>query len=720
MLADITGSALGCLLFIPILLSPGYVAAWLTGVFGFRTLTAPWRLLISLPLSVAIGPIVIFLAGNVLAGGNPSLTSYTEWLPVYGLYAACFLIWLALLCGLGGHETLPRWLAGLWRVPRVWRVIPAVWLVVAIGSLVNIQFHSRLYLSFSDFDHTTRAAITDAISRTGVRPLNPFYDLGSLAPLRYHYFWFLLCSLVTQMGGALLSSAQVSSQQAIIASVVWCGWSLIALAPLYLRFLHEQSGAALRRCSLVAVGLFTVTGLDLIPLAIYYVVVPEVFPEMEWWNEQVASWYGSLVWVPHHVGALIACLIGFLLLWDAGTTTSLRRRIAGSALAGIAFASATGTSIYVALVFVIFLCVWFLVTLARRWWDHTKALLMTSVVSILLVWPYLHSLAGGTSPGGGTAAAGGSFVRFEVRQFWPLNDMTHGATFTPLKVAMMRLAVLPLNYFLELGFFGIASIVFLIGLRKYRPLRPGVIAGITMAAVSVLVCTFLRSGTIEGNDLGWRGFLPAQFIMLLWAAELLVQRGTRAEALGQSFRGWWLRSPVWAPLILLGVLGTCYEVVMLRTYFLLNDADIVWPTKYAPDRSFGARALELRRAYDALDHILPRTAHVQSSPEGRYFNFYFGLYSNKQTVVGDRACGAVFGGDPAPCPAALAEVSAIFDGGLNVNWEKVRDTCRRLSIDALVVTDFDRAWGSQSWAWQTTPVISGDHVRVYLPGDPHL
>ena len=701
-LADLSGSALGCLLFLPILLSPGYVAAWLTGVFGFRTLTAPWRLLISLPLSVAIGPIVIYLAGDVLAGGN-------QWLPVYGLYAASFLIWLALLCGLGAHETLPRWLAGLWRVPRVWRFIPAAWLLVAIGSLVNVEFHNRLYLSFSDFDHTTRAAITDAISRTGVRPLNPFYDPGSPAPLRYHYFWFLLCSLVTQMSGRL-----VSSQQAIIASVVWCGWSLIALVPLYMRFLCEYSGAALRRCSLVAVGLFTVTGLDLIPLAIYYVLFGTVLPELEWWNEQVASWYGSLIWVPHHVGALVAGLIGFLVLWDAGTTTSLRRRIAGSTLAGLAFASGTGTSVYVTLVFVIFLCVWFLVTLTRRWWNHTAALLMTGAVSILCVRPYLHSLAGGT------AGAVSSFAHFEVRQFYPLIVMTQGATFTPLQVAMMRLAALPLNYFLELGFFGIASIVFLAGLRKSRPLRPGVIAAITLAAVSVLVSTFLRSSTLEGNDLGWRGFLPAQFIMLLWAAELMAQRGARAEAANKSFHSWWLRSSVWAPLILMGVLGTCYEVVMLRTYFVLNDANIIQPSFHAPDRSFGARALELRQAYDALDQILPRTAHVQASPEGRYFDFYFGLYSNKQTVVLDKACGTVFGGDPVPCPAAYADVSAIFGGGPNTNWQTVQATCRRLSIDALIVTDLDRAWGFQSWAWQTTPVISGDHVRVYLPGDPHL
>ncbi len=134
--------------------------------------------------------------------------------------------------------------------------------------------------------------------------------------------------------------------------------------------------------------------------------------------------------------------------------------------------------------------------------------------------------------------------------------------------------------------------------------------------------------------------------MLLWAAELMVQRGTQAAARGNGFRSCWLRSPVWAPLILLGVLGTCYEVVMLRTYFVLNDADIVWHTGWAPDRSFGVRALELRRAYDALDRILPRNAHVQSSPEGHYFDFYFGLYSNRQTVLLDKGCGAVFGGRP--------------------------------------------------------------------------
>ncbi len=156
-----------------------------------------------------------------------------------------------------------------------------------------------------------------------------------------------------------------------------------------------------------------------------------------------------------------------------------------------------------------FLCVWFVVTLARRWWNHAAALSMAGAVSILFVWPYLHSLVGGASPGGGALLAGSTaaaenFAHFEVRQFYPLIVMTRGATFTPLKTAAMRLAVLPLNYFLELGFFGIASIVFLIGLRKCRPLRPGVIAGITLAAVSVLASTFSAIGARSRGTI-WDG-----------------------------------------------------------------------------------------------------------------------------------------------------------------------------------------------------------------------
>ena len=381
-LRDLLGSALGCVLFVPLLLAPGYVAGWFCGVFRFRSLTAPWKLLLSLPLSVAICPIVTYWAGS---GG--------WWLPVYILYGACFAVWLSLLAGFQGHDVLPRWLSGFRAVPRIGWAVPAMWFAIAIGSLVNVQYHNRLYLSFTDYDHQTRAAITDAITRGGVRPFNPFYFLGNFSRLRYHYFWFLPCSLVTQMGGPL-----VRSQQAIIASVVWCGWALIALVPLCLRFFFERTGAALRRRSIIGIGLFAVTGLDLIPTGIIFLRANRLFPDMEWWNEQVTSWFGAVLWVPHHVGGLVACMAGFLLAWDASHAESRPQRAAGIVLAGAAFATAAGTSIYVTLVFAIFLVQWTSITLLKRWWNQTVVLVAAGAVSAALVMPYLLSLTG---PGSG-------------------------------------------------------------------------------------------------------------------------------------------------------------------------------------------------------------------------------------------------------------------------------------------------------------------------------
>ena len=362
-LHDIVYSCVGCVLFIPILLAPGYVLAWFTRVLDFRELTGPWRVLVSLPLSIAICPTATYWVG--MSG---------SWRPVFLLYGICFLVWMSLLLGLAGHERLPQWLGGFRSVPRAGWFIPAIWFVVAIASLVNLQFDNRLYLSVSDYDHVTRAAITDAITRYGVRPFNPFYLLGGPATLRYHYFWFLLCSIDAQLGGGL-----VSSQQAIIASVVWCGWSLIALVPLYLRF-FQRSAIDLRRCSLVAVALFTVTGLDLIPTMWRALTGFPTLPEMEWWNEQVTSWFGSVLWVPHHVAALIAGLMGFLVTWNAGT----RHRFAAIVLGGAAFATAAGSSIYVTLIFVVFLIVWIPIAWFRQGRITAVVQLAAGVIAILL------------------------------------------------------------------------------------------------------------------------------------------------------------------------------------------------------------------------------------------------------------------------------------------------------------------------------------------------
>ena len=131
---------------------------------------------------------------------------------------------------------------------------------------------------------------------------------------------------------------------------------------------------------------------------------------------------------------------------------------------------------------------------------------------------------------------------------------------------------LPINYALELGFF------LAVGVLRLRQLVRGRIeasanelAAWTLVMTSFLIGTFLRSSTISSNDLGWRCFLPAQLILLLWGATMVhdwwFHRSTVAP---QPAPHPWARGAL-AMLLILGILGTAYQVFMLRMFPVLLD-----------------------------------------------------------------------------------------------------------------------------------------------------
>src|SRR5207244_509580 len=96
------------------------------------------------------------------------------------------------------------------------------WVVLALASLTDAPVGDRLYLSVTAADQSYRTAFTDAVTRTGIaHPVNPLGYINGPAPLRYHYFWFVLCSLVDQVGGTW-----VPARHAFLASVIWCGIAL--------------------------------------------------------------------------------------------------------------------------------------------------------------------------------------------------------------------------------------------------------------------------------------------------------------------------------------------------------------------------------------------------------------------------------------------------------------------------------------------------------------
>ncbi|MBV9766193.1 MAG: hypothetical protein JOZ48_15210, partial [Acidobacteriaceae bacterium] len=502
MVADYTAILIAVFLFSFVSFIPGYALGWLLDVMRFRERTFCWRLALSVPLSMAVGPVLTYLTGRWLSMSAVGV-----------MFGALSVGGLVLL----GTE-LKRWRNAFSHLSRthfqVFWVLGA-WAIIAGLSLADLQFGHRVYFSVIGLDYSVRTAFTNAISTFGFPPRNPFFFPGYPVALRYHYYWLLLPALVQKVSGGLTDARPM-----LIGATVWSGVGLMCVVALYLRFFSPKAGANICRRTLIGILLLGVTGLDILPtlllvwLAHIGAPIP-IAPSVEWWNDQVDSWVFTMLWQPHSLSSLIACLTGFLIIWDAARESGTKRRILAAITAGLAFATGVGASIYVALVFAIFLVVWTALTLAKKWYGETLLLLLSGVIAFVLSLPFLLSLRG---PG-----AGGSLIQVTVRSFFLGEILLKTLGFhQEWQIRVGDALFLPLNYFLELGFFFVVGrIVWKRFRREKKALSRNDLAAFTMIGTSLVTCTFLKSGVIANNDLGWRGFLIAQFVLLIWAADLL-------------------------------------------------------------------------------------------------------------------------------------------------------------------------------------------------------
>jgi len=686
MLADIAGSLLSVCLFPLFVLVPGYAVAWLTGLFEFRRRTAAFQLALSVPLSIALCPAATYLAGRF---GSKSA--------VWCLYAALWGYALAVLVGRVRRVWAP---AGL--MPRTAIASLAVWMAVAILSLVDLQIGGRAYFPAAAFDYSVRAQFIHSIAATGIPPANPFFFPGHPVPLRYHYFWLLLCAMVQLAGGGL-----VSARHAWIGGTVWCGLGFMALIALYFRLFAYRGPASFRRRALAGVLLAGVTGLDILPTALLWVLqaagMHGVLPSGEWWNEQVDGFVYTALWESHYLSGLIACLMAFLVLWQAAGQPAMGARLRYVLLASLALASAAGASVYVAFVFAIFLLVWTAAALAQRRWREAAVLVAAGLAGLAFVLPFALSLRG--------AAQGGPFVEFRIRQFFPLDALFQGQTIGNRWVrALADGLALPLNYFLELGFFLAAALVWW---KRYRASRQVLTraeaATALMISTSVVICTFLRSSVIGNNDLGWRGFLIAQFGLLLLAVDVVSDWGTEAGRDRRVFL---------TVLLVLGAAGSVYEIAINRFYPLLADRGTVATVSWlAPDRQAGKRNYAVREAAEWAAGAAPGDAIIQFNPHTASQNTSAYLYAGRQMLAADDNCLSTFGGDPALCPASITELNRIYPRAGQTAESALDGVCRNLPIDLIGATDTDPAWSDRrSWVWQQRPAFANGYVRLFRCG----
>jgi hypothetical protein len=689
LLSDLTGISAGFVLFSLLALLPGYAIGWLTNVLGFRRRSLPFRLAASVPVSLSVAPIIGYTIGR--------------WL---GLDAV-WIVYAVLCVAAVAAGALRRDAFSAPGFRRLWPffALIAAWIGIASLSLADLPFGHRLYFSIIDFDYSVRIALTHSISAFGVPARNPFFFPDHAVDLRYHYLWLIVCAQIDRLGAPLSGTRLIDTRTAVIAGTLWVGIGLIALIPLYLR-LFISTGQDLLRQSRIGIALLAVTGLDIVPaLLLVWAsragIFSEMSPSVEWWNEQVDGWLYTMLWEPHYICALVACLTGFLVLWTLPPQASRRERIVSGLVAGIAFATAAGSGIYVAAVFGAFLAIWFVVLLARKLRREAEAMAIAGIVAIALIYPFFASLQGSlASVGSGAPAGVGAaqhLFRFTVRAFAPVS-MVFGSDW-PWQRYLANLLLLPLNYFIELGIFFAAGHLFWTRFRaRKRAATLAELAALLMLATSVVICTFVKSTAILNNDLGWRGFLPAQFILLLWAANLLSERA--------------LRTKLATLLIVLGVAGAAYDLAILRFYPVLADfgkvPKIVW---LGADRQVGFRTLANREAYEWIRARTPETAVIQQNPETLYQDTFFGAYGDRQTIAVGYLCGASLGGDPRECQSTMAILVPLFAGG---GAQVLASACSSLPMDFAIAKDTDKAWHDpSSWVWTGAPVFSNDFTRVF-------
>jgi len=667
---DIEGTIAAFVLFGLLMVVPGYVAGSVLSIFSFTRRTLAARMAISVCLSIATVPIVTYLCW-LRAPSAP--------------WFACAVTWCAFPVVLIRGARPKNGRLSKQRVAVL--AIAAGWVVIGTACLIDLQIGNRLYVPVTSFDYMLRSAITAAVERTGVPPANPYFYAGHGFVLRYHYFWYMLCGLVGRMGRPL-----VTARVAVIAGTLWSGIALVAAVALYTHLSGARKAGNADRRMLIAVALLSVTGLDIVPLLITFLLSGRFNASSEWWNEPVLSWVNSVFWQPHSIAAMVACVTALLAIREAARHAGWRGRVPGAAIGGAAVASALGLSIYVSFVFAVFLVVWLVALLFRGRRVESGVICAAGVVAFVMAIPYLLELTR-ELPGTGSGSSGTTFpIQFAVRSFY-LAEALMGPG-NSWRTTLANTLALPLNYFLEFGFF------FMVALRQWK--KGGDSCGTALLVTSILVSTFLRSNSISNNDLGWRGIIFAQFVLLIWAAELW------DDGLFPSQRRVFSAVGV---MLALGPMATVYDVTMLRIYpILLDSLNIARYHWLAPDHHLGERTYALREVYERLGRELPEKAIVQQNPNAIPGDLFYGLYADRQTAVETPGCGVVFGGSAALCESVLTPVREVFDHGANMD-----QVCRELSISAVIVKDTDAVWADQeSWIWKKEPHMSNHNARAFL------
>lgn len=670
-LADFLGIWGAFILFPLILIVPGYVIGRWTNVLGFSK--GNQGLSKSLLLSVTVCPWCTYF---LLRTGGVPLAG--------GFYLVFWVAFIVLY--LKERNQLIHSLTVDLLQPRVLTIV-MVGLVLGSFMLVDLGFGDHLVRMQMSLDYAKHVSVTDAVTRTGVPPVNPTFYPGEARPTFYYYFWFMMCSVVDMLGGRF-----VGAREAVLAGTMWCGLALVALVQVFM----SRWGARIVR-GLKPVDhawgyvLLGVTGLDLLVIGLDWMLQSagsESIPlpaNIEWWNDQVVSWLGTTLWVPHHLAAFLSCMLSFMLIVGRGDKIQKREPLWAIVLGAVGLASALGMSVWIGIIAGFIMIAWLSVVAYQKEYEDVRNGLSASLLALLLALPFVLDL--------NEVNHLRQFpLDFTVRHFYKLQSFL--AVIGEPYSSIVRTLVLPLNYGIELGFFALGGLMYL-GYRKRKrvPLNREELFLMVMMTASIVFCSFIRSAVVL-NDLGWRGFLFVQFPLLFFSIPLVVRLVGRP--FDQGYRLEPVIRQVAIAMIFISSVGIAYETYAMR---------------FRPFGPPGAGAVEIRKAYEWVDEHLPITAVIQHNPDGEV-EYFHARYGNRQVVVADWVYGPLYGVDMEQFESTMKDVSALFLP--EITKEEGIAISQRLGIEALVVKQTDAIWGeADAWVSDIKKLYESECCRVY-------
>jgi hypothetical protein len=333
---------------------------------------------------------------------------------------------------------------------------------------------------------------------------------------------------------------------------------------------------------------------------------------------------------------------------------------------------------------------------------YLRSLLAAGSVALALSLPFLRDMRASADQ------AGPSIFEFAARPFQPvILIFQHFHVTSPLMWNFTYLSTLPLNYLFEFGAFFVAGIWWIYDRRSRRvKLSLPEHLAIGLLATSLILPALIWSGTEYSNDFGYRGVLPAQFILLLWATEMFYPAGPENRG-----RGARRLLQVAAALTFLGVGTTMLNAFLIRATIGNFEKGTVLPGQMLRASYSPALLADLREAYVWVQKNTPRDALIQENP-ATWQLIAQGQYSQRPTVVyGSNPSFIMLGKERTDYYSTLDAVRRLFE--FRVSNLDLADTCSANRIDYLVVQDSDPIWADRNnYVWTQIPVFASPRVRI--------